>query len=293
MDDWVQREIEAGRFPDQRLKTRLGILLGELGQHIGASLPLACQDWAATKAAYRFLDNPRVDESLILAGHFAATKSRIATTSGTILILHDTTEFSFQRKRPEDIGQIRIMPSARIGQKRITTCGLLMHSSLALTPAGEPLGLTAVKFWTRKKFQGTNALPGRGKDARHRVNATRIPIAEKESVRWLKNLEASTLLADPDRCVHIGDRESDIYELFCLAAEKKTHFLVRTCVDRLAGTGQTTISRKLKREPIRGRFEIPIEGPDRKPLTVTLHVRSCEMTVRPPIGKQNDSPPCR
>src|SRR3546814_8321790 len=38
-----------------------------------------------------------------------------------------------------------------------------------------------------------------------------------------------------DRCVHIGDRGSDIHELFCLACEPGTHFLTRTCVDRLAG----------------------------------------------------------
>ena len=41
----------------------------------------------------------------------------------------------------------------------------------------------------------------------------------------------------PERCVHIGDRESDIYELFCLAQELGTHFLVRSCVDRLAESG--------------------------------------------------------
>jgi hypothetical protein len=44
---------------------------------------------------------------------------------------------------------------------------------------------------------------------------TRIPIEKKESIRWLENLEqSSATLADPARCVHIGDRESDIYELF-------------------------------------------------------------------------------
>ena len=74
--------------------------------------------------------------------------------------LHDTTEFSFQRERPEAIGKTRVLPSARIGQQPITKCGLLMHSSLAITTAGKPLGLTAVKFWTRKKFKGTNALEG-------------------------------------------------------------------------------------------------------------------------------------
>ena len=45
----------------------------------------------------------------------------------------------------------------------------------------------------------------------------------------------------PSRCVHIGDRESDIYELFCKANQLKTHFLVRTCVNRLAGKGEHTI----------------------------------------------------
>lgn len=100
MDVWVKRELEGCRFPDDRLKSRLGELLGQLGQKIGDTLPTACQDWAATKAAYRFFSNPRVNESIILAGHFAATQARTAATKGTVLVLHDTTEFSFQRKRP-------------------------------------------------------------------------------------------------------------------------------------------------------------------------------------------------
>ncbi|CAN7304614.1 hypothetical protein LJR030_002737 [Rhizobium sp. LjRoot30] len=32
--------------------------------------------------------------------------------------------------------------------------GLLMHSNLAITLAGLPLGLSAIKFWTRSKFKG-------------------------------------------------------------------------------------------------------------------------------------------
>ncbi len=68
MDAWVEHELAGGTFPDQRLKTRLGRLLGDLRERIGGTLPMACQDWAATKAAYRFFDNPRVDEGVILAG---------------------------------------------------------------------------------------------------------------------------------------------------------------------------------------------------------------------------------
>ena len=56
-----------------------------------------------------------------------------------------------------------------------------MHSSLAVTAEGLPLGLTAIKFWSREKFKGTNAL-------KKRINPTRVAIEEKESIRWLDNL---------------------------------------------------------------------------------------------------------
>src|SRR4051812_17252323 len=216
MDAWVDREL-GGEFPDMRLKARLGKILGDLGRRIGGPLPAACQDWAATKAAYRFFSNPRVDEGVILAGHLAATKARFAATSGPILVLHDTTEFSSRRDNPEAIGQLSLLKTRHA---TVTLCGLLMHSSLVVTPQGVPLGLAAVKFWTRKKFKGTNAL-------KREVNPTRIPIERKESVRWLENLRRSTeRLGDQSRCVHIGDREADIFELFCTAREAGTHFLV-------------------------------------------------------------------
>ena len=91
------------------------------------------------------------------------------------------------------------------------------------------MGLSAVKFWSRQQFKGTAAL-------KRKVNPTRVPIEAKESIRWLENLRQSmALLGAPARCVHIGDRESDIYELFCTAQELGTHFLIRSCVDRLCG----------------------------------------------------------
>ncbi len=48
-----------------------------------------------------------------------------------------------------------------------------MHSSLAMTPEGFPLGLAAVKFWTRDKFKGTAAL-------KRKINPTRVPIEKKK-----------------------------------------------------------------------------------------------------------------
>ena len=43
---------------------------------------------------------------------------------------------------------------------------------------------------------------------------------DRVGYRWLENLRQSTeLFGDPQRCVHIGDRESDIYELLCTAKD--------------------------------------------------------------------------
>jgi Transposase DNA-binding len=281
MDVWAERELDGCEFPDQRFKARLGRLLGDLGRRIGGTVPAACQDWAATKAAYRFFSNPRVDEGVILAGHFAATTARFAATAGTVLVLHDTTEFSFTRDTPEAIGRLSFVKGRHVTH---TVCGVLLHSSLALTTDGLPLGLAAVKFWTRKQFKGTNALRGK-------VNATRIPIEQKESVRWLENLNQSTRqLGDPSRCVHVGDREADIYELFCAAREAGTHFLIRTCVDRLAGRGRTTVARRMAREPVRGEHAVEVRDDHGQVSTAQISLRFCRMTVHPPVAKQGRYP---
>src|SRR5262245_31473721 len=138
MEVWVERELDGSAFADQRLKARLGTLLGDLGRRIGGTIPAACQDWAATKAAYRFFSNPRVDEAVILAGHFAATTAHFAATPETALVLHDTTEFSLTRDTPGGIGRGSFVKGRDVTH---TVCGLLMHSSLVVTTAGVPLGL--------------------------------------------------------------------------------------------------------------------------------------------------------
>ena len=248
-DPWFDRELAGCTLADERLSKRLRKLLVQIGSAMEQSIPLVCQDWANTKAAYRFFSNERVSEADILAGHFQSTHDRVAAAEGPVLVLHDTTEFTYQREKPEAIGITKSINSGRDKAGRLrshTVCGILMHSSLVVTMEGLPLGLSAVKFWTRKKFKGTAAL-------KKKVNPTRIPIEKKESIRWLENLKQSTeLLDDPGRCVHVGDRESDIYELFCAAQEVGTHFLVRTCVDRLAGDGDHTIADEMADVAVKG-----------------------------------------
>lgn len=159
-----------------------------------------------------------------------------------------------------------------------------MHSSLAVTLAGTPLGLTAVKFWTRTKFKGTHAL-------RRHINPTRVPIETKESYRWLENLRQSiALVGAPDRCVHVGDRESDIYELFCTAQDLGTSFLVRVHTNRLAGQPADAaphedshrVFTQLAAALWAGRHRIVID----QDTTTWLQVKFVTINTLPPVGKQ-------
>ena len=286
---WLEREIAGCQFQDVRHGKRFRTLVEQLSGQIGGSIPFACQDWAATKAAYRFLSNARVEEGKILAGHFLCTRDRFAATAGQpVLVLHDTTEFSYHRDDPEAVGILQKLasPYAHGGHPgHHITCGILMHSSLVVTTDGLPLGLAAIKFWSRDKFHGANAL-------KRSINPTRVPIEQKESYRWLENVRQSTLLlAEPGRIVHIGDRESDIYELFSITHQAGTHFLLRTCVDRLAGAGDHTVANEMREVRVKGLHRVEVRDKKGTVSEAVLELRYRRIRVLAPIAKQKMYPP--
>jgi hypothetical protein len=241
----------------------------------------SAQDWANTKAAYRFLSNDRVNEHDILAGHFQATQARFQAAGGTVLVLHDTTELCFRREDGREIGYLGNSVSRSVSRPQShKVCGMLMHSSLAVTTEGLPLGVAAIKFWTRDKFKGANELK------RH-INPTRIPIEQKESIRWLQNPEQSTtLLGEPERCVHVGDREADIFELFWAAQLSGTHFLFRTCVDRCAEDGTQLVEDIVDETPCKGLHRIDVRDKKGNVRQATLKLRYRRVKVLPSRAKQ-------
>ena len=285
---WIDRELDEGAFQDVRLARRLQALLGQFARAPGQSIALVCQDWANTKAAYRFLSNERVSEADILAGHFDATRERIAAVKdGPVLMLHDTTEFAWKRDSAQAIGVLGKVPIGRDADGRLrqhTVRGILMHSSLAVTAEGLPLGLAAIKFWTRSKFKGTDAL-------KRSINPTRVPIEAKESICWLDNVrQASALFEQPEHCVHIGDRGSDIYELFCEARDAGAHFIFRTCADRLAGDGTQTMATYMQRARCRGLHQVEVRDSKGQCRCAVLELKYCRVRLLPPRAKQSRYP---
>jgi len=282
--EWIEQEVAAAKLPDARLEKRLQHLVEQMAAGLGRSIPLACQDWAATKAAYRFFSNERICEEQILAGHFEATRERLPQGEAPVLVLHDTAEFSYKR---EDMAAVGLVSKGSVRKDDhgrpvyFTTCGVCLHSSLAVTLEGLPLGLTAAKFWSRKTFKGRAA----------RRKAHRAPIEGKESLRWLENQRAATaLLGHPGRVVHVGDQESDIFDLFGVARQLETHFLVRTRADRLANGGPQTVAETVGESRRRGLYRILVRNRKGEPSEAVLEVRYQRLRIQTAKGKKKRYP---
>jgi hypothetical protein len=92
------------------------------------------------------------------------------------------------------------------------------------------------------------------------------------------------------RCIHVGDCESDIYELYCLAKDLNTKFLLRAQADRLsAQTAQLHdepqwVRARLVQVPWAGTHEVDIAGKDSR--MARLQVKFATIETLPHIGQQ-------
>ena len=287
MADWLKEELSECHFKDKRLTERFKSIITSLSKGNGKSIPQISEEWSMTKATYRFLSNDRVEENEILSGHFNQAARRIESVEGPVLVLYDTTEFAYHRRKPEDIGYISRLPINKKWAEELgrdyKSCGVLLHASLAVTPEGLPLGLTSTKFWTREVFKQTRQLK------RH-VNPTRIPIEEKESFRWLENVRNTnqSINDEPSKLVHIGDRESDIYEYFSSCQGLGSYFIVRSCVNRLAN--ESTLVEEVALQPVSYKHTIEYIDSDGKQIRAKLDIKVKWLTLHPPLDKQGQYP---
>ncbi len=179
-DAWIDNEAVGCEFQDVRYGKRFDSCWSSYRAEWGQRRLGRVRIGPTQRLPIVFFGNNRISEANILAGHFASTRERFAASSGfPVLVLHDATEFSYRHEDIAPIEMLKKMPTScgKPGPPRFhTSCGILMHSSLVTTREGLPLGLAAIKFWNRDKFHGANAL-------KRRINPTRVPIEQKESIR--------------------------------------------------------------------------------------------------------------
>jgi hypothetical protein len=266
--DWTQYEFRSAQFADRRLHRRLCMLARAFQAQPRAPIPQACSDAAGARAAYRFLD--KVKMGSILEPHYVATMNRAAEEAGYVLAVNDTTGLNFTA-HPATAGL------GPLKNKDSKAQGLWMHSTLLMTTRGTALGLIDAQVWARK---------GVGKAARR----YELPMAKKESGKWLKSFAATARLqrqlGSAITVVHIGDRESDIYEYF-VHALRDPHgpkVLVRAdCQQRKLDASEKKVHEHLLSMPVQA--ERLVEIPRHKNCgarSAQLQIRSATVDLQPP-----------
>lgn len=275
-EHWTEQECGRARLP-ARLQKRLQILLGDFFARPTAPIPQACGSWAKTKAAYRFFANARVSKASILASHFEATAARVAEQK-VVLAVQDTTFLDYSTHRQtRNLGPIG---SASAGQ----ALGLVVHGTLAFSASGLPLGLIDLQSWARD-----------AEDFGKRHRRKQLSIEQKESFKWIESFRRTTALqgrCPNTRIINIGDRESDVYELFLETRRPAAaELLVRAERNRALREEQGRLWEKMEQEPAQACYQLDVPaGKNRTARVAHLEVRFAAVTLKPPARLRHQPP---
>lgn len=269
-DRWAANLYSAALLPDKRLRTRAMRVSAALAAKPMDSIPQACDSWASTKGAYRFIENKRVGFDALQKAA-SDTAARDCAGRDAILAIQDTTSLSFPTA-PHTTGLGPVGNNTKV-------LGLHLHSVLASRLDGVPIGLLHQHQWARD-------IENFAKKKKNR------PIEEKESFKWLRGVRAAReALAEntPEdqrpRLIHVGDCENDIHEVFEDILDAGDDMVIRSGQNRRAvdeNNAAAPTYQLVAEAPLLGKrtLEVPRKHgtPRRK---ARLEIRAARITLAP------------
>ncbi len=244
LDEFAANELGQAPLGDVRLSKRLVQTAQMQAAAPMASIPAAAQGQrAAVKGHYRLIDQP--DESAvtpenILAPHRQRTLRRLQAES-VVLCVQDGTDLNFA----EHAGCAGL---GLIGKNRGSegTLGLHMHSTLAVSPQGIPLGVLKIQY---------EAPDGKAQRGR--------PLEERKTMRWIRGLRDCAEVAGQlagTQVVSVLDREGDVQALF---AEQRrlagVELLVRAKHNRSLGPDRPKLFEQIREQAAQGQLQIQVQ----------------------------------
>jgi hypothetical protein len=252
---------------DARLNRRLLVLAETFAAQPEASINQASRDWQATKAAYAFFANPNATPEAILLPHQQRTLERMQAHP-LVLLVQDTTFLNYtHHPATRNLGPI--------GGKQQ---GLVMHSTLAFTPSGLPLGVLAQQIWARPQPQ---ARPSK---------RTYRPMSEKESAKWLNALsESFSMVPSETHIITIADREADIFEFLDTAEQLQAEYVIRAAQDRRVGGEVGSLWAHMATQTVVGEVTVTVAArPGQAERSAELQVRVGQVSLQPPFRPATD-----
>ena len=221
---WAANEFGGAPLGDARLSARLVESARHMAQWPMRAITGATNGArAVVKGHYRLIDQPAEGEVTvehILAPHRERTLQRMRAEP-TVLCLQDTTSLNFTgRAHTQGLGAMGSNQTGAVAR------GLHLHTTLAVTPDGVPLGVLRAGFDAPSPPDPDN----KGPKARE----------DRKSFRWIEGLRDCAQAAQrlPEtRVVCTMDREADFLDLFIERREHapQVELLVRAKVNRVLG----------------------------------------------------------
>ena len=250
---WAMGEMKAAQLGDPRRRERAARILESWAEQPESSIPEASADRSQTNLTYRFLNQETTSPEVLLASHAAATRARLEGRS-EVWVAQDTTALDYTAQK----ATLGLGPLGK-GHTR----GLFVHSALAMSVEGTPLGLLHQQTWARSEEE-------RGKAGARRSKAT----AEKESAKWLAPIAACAEIAPEVKVLLIGDREADVYDLFAHPRAAHVDLLVRAAQNRRIEGEEALLWDAVAAEPVAGYLEVEVSrAGERPPRVARLEVR--------------------
>ncbi|TAN77860.1 MAG: IS4 family transposase, partial [Magnetospirillum sp.] len=291
---WAQQEFGGARLGDARLSRRLVRSAAlQAAQPGRAFCGIAQGDGPAMKGYYRLIDHPdaaAVTLEAILRPHREQTLRRMQAQS-RVLCVSDGTDLDYSGLA--DCAGLGLIGTNQTGAQ---SRGLHLHSTLAVTGDGLPLGVLRVAC--------TAPAPKPAADTRR---APAIPIEEKATFGWIqaqRDCVAAAAAMPQTKLVSVMDREADFFELF---DEQRQHprvdLLVRAQYDRTLEGEPRKLFAAVRQAPVAARVQLQIPRqsarpkrakrqarPARAARPATLAVRYQAVELRPPPYHRGKAP---
>ena len=138
-ESWARTEMAGVAVWDQRCRGSLERICEQVLARPEESFSAACGS-GLRQAGRRIFGAPQMSGEKMLAGHVEQTAQR-CQAHAEVIVAQDTTDVNYTtHKGATGLGPINGNPDSR---------GVLLHTALALTPEGVPLGLLSQESWAR------------------------------------------------------------------------------------------------------------------------------------------------
>jgi hypothetical protein len=271
-DLWAAHVGSHADLGDERLNTRLGLILSALAAKPADSIPQASGACSQAKAMYRFFANERIGPDDLLQPLADATAEAVRGLA-TVLAIQDTTSLNFSTlKTTTGLGALNNSKTAR---------GLHLHTTLALRADGVAVGILDQVYWARPPGELTAPL------------RKERPIEDKESRKWLDGIEAaenawdSLPPAERPRLIHVMDREGDIHEVLERVSASPHFAIIRSAQNRSVAGACDKAFAAVEAAPLLGTCTVNVPRLSHQPdpaiaqRQATLALRAVTLTIKP------------